>query len=270
VAEKRRADTLPPGGAANPARIYDYLLGGTTNYDADRRAAERLMSVKPDLRANVRANRAFLGRAVRYLAGEGGIAQFLDIGTGIPAMNNTHEVAQQVNPASRVVYVDYDPVVLVHAKALLGMTMTAEGSVSFVDADLRDPAAILTKARQTLDFGKPIAVMLLGILYVIEEAERPHGIVGHLMEATAPGSYLCISHPASDLHAEEAARGAREYVRYTGIHQTNRTQAEVTLFFDGLEILEPGVVPANRWRPGPGDDTTEELSNWAVVGRKPG
>jgi O-methyltransferase involved in polyketide biosynthesis len=254
--------------SANPARVYDALLGGKDNYEADRRAAQELVGAKPDLPANVRANRQFLGRAVRCLATGERICQYLDIGTGLPTMDNTHEVAQRSRPDASVVYVDNDPLVLVHGRALL--TSTPRGTVEFAEADLRDPAAIIGLATQTLDLARPVAVMLLGILYLIEDAAGPYEIVSRLMAATAPGSYLVVSHPASDVHAEEAALGAAAFQQATGIRQTNRSRAEVTRFFDGLDLLPPGVVQANRWRPGPGDDITRELSNWAGVARKPG
>src|SRR5262249_47980919 len=196
------------------------------------------------------------------------ITQFLDIGIGMPAANPTHEVAQRVTPAARAVYVDNDPVVLVHAQALLDST--PEGECAFIDADLRDPAHILAEARRTLDFTEPVAVMLLGILDYLTVADNPYEIVCQLMAATAPGSYLIIVHPASDLDAAAAAKAAARYGRLTGTVQTNRTRAEVTRFFDDLELLEPGVVPVNRWRHGPGDDPEIELSDWAGVARKPG
>ena len=264
--KSRRVDPLAQP-AANPARVYDYLLGGNTNLDADRQAAKLLIRAKPDLLPNVQANRRFLGRAVKHLAGAEGIWQFLDIGTGIPTMDNTHEVAQRASPAARVVYVDNDPAVLAHAHALL--TSTPEGTTAFVQADLRGPQQILAQAAGTLDFAEPVAVMMLGILYLIEDTEDPYGIVTQIMAATAPGSWLVISHPASDVHGEAAARGARRYAKATGLSQTNRTHAGVTRFFDGLELAEPGVIQANRWRPDPGDDTGVTLSNWCGAARKP-
>jgi O-methyltransferase involved in polyketide biosynthesis len=261
------AVAAPDRHQANPARVYDYLLGGKNNYAADRRAGEELKKAKPDLVPNVLASRAFLVRAVRHLTGAAGIGQFLDIGTGLPASNPTHEVAQQAAPTAKVVYVDNDPAVLVHAQALL--TSTGAGSCTFVEADLRDPEHILRLARDTLDFSRPVAVMLLGILYLITDEEDPYGIVRQLMAATAPGSYLLILHPASDIHADQAARAAGRYARRTGIAQTNRSHADVARFFDGLELMEPGVVQANRWRPIRDEDARPELSNWAGVGRKP-
>jgi hypothetical protein len=264
---KKPAKASASDTAANPARVYDFLLDGKNNSAADRRAAQKLIKAKPDLLPNVRANRRFLGRAVRYLTAAEGVVQFLDIGAGIPAMDNTHEVAQRANPAARVTYVDNDPVVLVHAEALL--TNPFDGTVAFVAADLRDPVDILAQAARTLDFTRPMAVMLLGILYMIGDDADPYGIVARLMDATAPGSFLVISHPASDVHGEAAAVAARSYFQATGVQQTNRTRAEVAAFFSGLELLEPGVTQTNRWRPEPGEDTGTELSNWAAVGRKP-
>ncbi len=266
MARHQQDSPLAASAAANPARVYDFLLGGKNNFAADQRAAKRLARDKPDLVPNVRANRAFLGRAVEFLAGGAGVLQFLDIGTGLPAMNNTHEVAQRVRPDARVVYVDNDREVLVHARALL--TSTSEGTCAYVQADLRDPAGILAQAAETLDFTRPVAVMLLGILYMLPAADGPYEIVGHLMGATARGSYLAISHPASDVHAEQAARAAGRYGREIGVPQTNRSRQQVTQFFDGLELLDPGVVQANRWRPAPGDDVASELSNWCGVARK--
>jgi hypothetical protein len=250
-----------------PALVYDALLGGTTNFAADRRAARLLKNAKPDLVPNILASRRFLVRGVDYLTRDEGVRQFLDIGTGIPASDPTHEVAQRVNPAARVLYADNDPVVLVHAKALLDST--PEGACTFINADLRDPAGILEQARPTLDLDEPVAVMLLGILYYLTDAEDPYAIVRQLMAATVPGSYLMISHPASDLHAGAAAKAAGRYGELTGIPQTNRSHREVTGFFEGLELLEPGVVEANRWRPGPDDDPRPQLSNWVGTARKP-
>jgi O-methyltransferase involved in polyketide biosynthesis len=252
--------------AANPAAIYDYLLGGKNNFPADRKAASRLIKAKPDLLGNVRANRAFLRRAVRFLAAGCGISQFLDIGTGLPTTGNTHEVAQQVNPSCRVVYVDNDPVVLASARALL--TSTPEGATDYVEADLRDPGTILAGAGRTLDLARPVAVTLLGVLYQVPDPDDPYRAVRRLAAAAAPGSFVAISHPASDIHAGEAARAAALYEKATGIPQTNRSRQEVARFFDGLELIEPGVVPLNQWRPDPDTDTGTVISSWAGIGRK--
>jgi hypothetical protein len=254
--------------APNPARVYDALLGGKDNYAADRAVADRLAAAKPALRANVRANRAYLGRVVRYLAAEAGIRQFLDLGTGLPSLDNTHEVAQRSAPESRIVYVDNDPVVLAHARALLVST-TAEGAAAYLSADIRDPEPILEEAAKTLDFGQPVAIMLLGVLYMIPDSDRPYEKVAAYLNAMVPGSYLAISHPASDVDAEAAAEAARQYDNSLPTTQTNRNRAEVTRFFDGLELLEPGVVQLNKWRPDPDDvGPGIEISSWAGLGRK--
>ncbi|HCU93662.1 MAG TPA: hypothetical protein DHU96_13405, partial [Actinobacteria bacterium] len=175
---------------AHLARVYDYWLGGKDNYAADRQAGDAVIQVYPGMAASVRANRAFLARTVRFLAGEMGVRQFLDIGTGIPTSDNTHEVAQSVAPSCRIVYVDNDPVVLAHARALL--TSSPEGATGYFDADLRDTAAILARAAETLDFSQPIAVMLIAILHVIGDGEDPYGIVAKLIDAVPPGSYLAL------------------------------------------------------------------------------
>ena len=259
---------MPAGNSktANPARVYDYLLGGKDHRPPDRAAGKKLMAAKPHLRPNVQANRRFLARAVRFLAREEGISQFLDIGTGLPTMDNTHEVAQQVSPSARIVYVDNDPEVIVHAQALL--TSTPEGATDYLQADLADPGLILAGAARTLDLSKPTAIMLLGILYMIPDEAGPYQIVATLADSLAPGGYLAISHPASDIHPEESAAGAKVYQRAIGIPQTNRTRDQVTRFFTGLDIFSPGVVPLNHWRPDPDEDTTAVLSSWAAVGRK--
>jgi hypothetical protein len=251
----------------NPARVYDALLGGKDNFAADRALADKLAAVKPALRYNVRANRAYLGRVVRYLAGEAGIRQFLDLGTGLPSFDNTHEVAQRVALDSRIVYVDNDPIVIAHARAML--VSSREGATAYLSADIRDPESILEQAAKTLDLDQPVAVILLGVLYTIPDADRPYDKVAAYVDAAAPGSYLAISHSASDIDAEAAAAAARQYATSLPATQTNRTRAEVGRFFDGLELLEPGVVQLNKWRPDPGDvDPGVEISSWAGLGRK--
>ncbi|HYZ52793.1 MAG TPA: SAM-dependent methyltransferase [Streptosporangiaceae bacterium] len=241
------------------------LVGGKDNFAADREAAEKAMQAHPDVVAAARANRAFLGRAVRFLAAEAGIRQFLDIGTGIPSAGNTHEVAQGVAPESRVVYVDNDPIVLAHARALL--TSAPEGRTAYLDADARDLDTILARAAGTLDFSQPVAIMLLAILHVIED---PYAITSRLLHAVPAGSYLAISIPASDIQPEANAAAVRRLAENVpGVTIAHRSHAEVARFFDGLELLEPGVVPANRWRPGPGGpDPAHDLPCYAAVGRK--
>jgi hypothetical protein len=271
VAEDR-TDGAPAGidtSTAHPARVYDAWLGGKDNYAADREAAELAVAANPDIPLAVRANRAFLGRAVHHLAADVGIGQFLDIGTGIPAANNTHEVAQRAAPASRIVYVDNDPVVLAHARALL--SSTPEGATGYLDADLRDVDAILAQAAEILDLSRPVALMLVAVLQYISDADDPYGIVTRLLAALAPGSHLVLSHPASDIGADQVAESMRRYNERAPQQEqaTPRTHADVSRFFAGLEVLEPGVVQLPAWRPGPGVSSTRQLPMWCGVARKP-
>jgi hypothetical protein len=252
---------------AHSARVYNYWLGGKDNYAADREAAEQAIAANPGIVADVRANRAFLARVVRYLAAECGVRQFLDIGTGLPTANNTHQVAQAVAPESRVVYADNDPVVLAHARALL--TGTPEGSTAYLDADLRDTKAILREAAQTLDFGAPVALMLLIILHLIPDEDDPYGIVATLMSALPPGSYLVLAHPASDIRAASMAEMTKRVnERMSGPKATMRDRAAITRFFDGLELLDPGVVQPQQWRPEPGAGGPDQVTAWCGVAIK--
>ncbi|HEY3980569.1 MAG TPA: SAM-dependent methyltransferase [Streptosporangiaceae bacterium] len=252
---------------AHPARVYDYWLGGTNNFAADREAAEQVIAVRPSIRTEVRANRAFLGRAVRYLTAEAGIRQFLDVGTGLPSADNTHEVAQSVAPETRVVYADNDPIVLVHGRALL--TSTPEGATAYADADLRDTGRVLAAARRTLDLGEPVAVMLIAMMHNVSDDDDPYGIVARLVDAVAPGSYLVLSQPASDIDVAAVTEVARRYNARVPAGQRRRSRDEVARFFRGLEVLEPGIVATTEWRPtqpaGPAP-----VPMWAGVGRKPG
>ncbi len=253
---------------AHPARIYDYWLGGKDNYAADREAGDLVLAARPGLRESVRANRAFLGRVVRLLAGELGIRQFLDIGTGIPSADNTHEVAQRVAPDARIVYTDNDPIVLAHARALL--TSTEPGVTAYLDIDLRDTDKLLEQAAETLDFSQPIAIMLLGVLHLISDEDDPWGIVARLVSAVPSGSYLVITHPASDLLPETQAEASRRYNQNVATRQTLRSYAEVARFFDGLELLEPGLAQWHLWRPEPGDAAPDDFkSGHCGVARKP-
>src|SRR6202050_89451 len=234
---------------AHSARVHDYWLGGQDKFRADRAAGDAVMEAYPGIVTSVRANRAFLARVVRFLAAEAGIRQFLDIGTGIPASNNAHEVAQSVAPDSRVLYVDYDPVVLSHARALL--TSSPEGVTNYIDADLREPSRILPEAATPSDFPQPVAVMLIAIMHLMVHANDPYRIVGELMAAVPPGSYLALSQVASDIETERMAEAARRYNRLAHETQRHRTHEEVTRFFDGLDLVQPGVVAAPEWRAGP-------------------
>ena len=255
-------------GVAHPARVYDYWLGGKDNFAADRETAEAVIAVRPGIRRDIRENRNFLIRAVRYLAAEQGIRQFLDLGTGIPTSPNVHEAAQQAAPQCRVVYVDNDPIVLAHARALLASS--DEGATAYLDADLRDPEPILRVAGQTLDFSQPVAVILVGVLHLISDDEHPQAIIGRLLAATASGSYLLLTQPASDVDAQAVAAGAQQYNNRVTTPQTRRSREQVTRFFDGLDLVPPGVVQPHRWRPDPdGPAPAGESSNWAGVARKP-
>jgi hypothetical protein len=231
----------------HPARVYDYWLGGKDNFAADRKAAEEVMRARPQVVAGARANRAFLARVVRYLAAEAGIRQFLDIGTGLPAPASTHEVAQTVARDSRIVYVDNDPLVLVYARALL--TGSREGACGYVDADLRDTRTILEQAARTLDFTRPVAVLLLAILHLIPDADSPAAIVARLVRGLAPGSYVAISHMTADFAPDEVMAAADAYNALAPIPVTARTHTEVTALFGSLPLVAPGVVPISEWRP---------------------
>ena len=253
---------------AHPARVYDYWLGGKDNFAADRIAGEETIAAYPAIRASARANRAFLARSVRYLAAEAGIRQFLDIGTGLPTASNTHEVAQAVAPESRVVYVDNDPLVLAHARALL--TSNGAGVTAYLDADLRDVDALLEQAAATLDFGQPVGVMLLAILHYIPDLDQARRIVARLVEAIPPGSFVVISHAASDISPEAMAEMIKRMNRHLaeGNH-VGRTRGVVESFFSGLELLPPGVVKVTQWRPASDVEAEGPTSLWGGVGRKP-
>jgi hypothetical protein len=265
-------DWLPPEinvTVAHPARVYDYLLGGKDNFAADRTLGDAVAKAMPSARDMVRANRAFLGRAVRYLVTEAGVRQFLDVGTGIPTAGNTHEVAQATAPDSRIVYVDNDPIVLTHARAL--MTSDPAGATAFIQADLRDPGTILDDPalRRTLDLGEPVALMLIAILMYLRDEDDPRALVSALMDALPSGSYLALTHPTADFSPDEVA-GAVAATEKGGISFTPRSQPEVAAFFDGLGLVDPGVVPILAWHPEgapPGDPRAAYY--YGAVGRKP-
>ncbi|HVB45111.1 MAG TPA: SAM-dependent methyltransferase [Streptosporangiaceae bacterium] len=256
---------------AHVTRVYDYLLGGKANFEVDRVAAEHAYAAWPGgldgVRADARAHRALLGRVVRYLAGQQGIRQFLDIGTGIPSQNNTHQVAQAVAPESRIVYVDYDPIVLAHAHKLL--TSAPEGACDYIFGDLRDPEPILRKAGETLDFGKPVAVMLFGVLHFFAPSEHPEAIITRVMGTLAPGSYLAMSHLAKDVHGDELTETFNRLNPQMSESVVLRTMPEVARFFDGLDLVDPGVVQLPQWRPDPDTEGTQRsLPMWCAVGRQ--
>ncbi|HET7016929.1 MAG TPA: SAM-dependent methyltransferase [Streptosporangiaceae bacterium] len=247
---------------AHSARVYDYYLGGKDNYAADRETGDKAMQSWRAVRTAVRENRAFLGRAVRYLALEAGIRQFLDIGTGLPSANNVHEVAQAVAPESRVVYVDNDPIVLAHARALLAGT--PEGKTEYIDSDLREPGKILESSavRDTLDLSQPVALMLVAILHFLTDADDPAGIVATLLDALPAGSYLVASHVTPE-HDQEGVGGLVRAYRQGGIPAQVRTAAEFTaLAFDGLQMIDPGVVLVSEWRREKGPVPAPDEVNW--------
>jgi O-methyltransferase involved in polyketide biosynthesis len=253
---------------AHPARVYDYWLGGKDNFEADRVAGEATIAAYPAIRASARANRAFLARSIRFLAAEAGIRQFLDIGTGLPTASNTHEVAQSVAPESRIVYVDNDPLVLSHARALL--SSSPQGVTDYLDADLRDTGHILELAASTLDFSQPVAVMLLAILHYIPDLDEAQRIVARLVDAVPSGSYLVISHAASDIDPAAMAEMIKRMNEHLaeGNH-VGRTRDVVAEFFTGTDLAEPGVVKVTQWRPATPMEAKGPTSLWGGVGRKP-
>lgn len=256
----------------NVARIYDYLLGGISNFAADRAAAERALAHLPQQRAAVIENRRFLDRVVRFLASpEQGVAQFLDIGAGLPVRQNVHEVARRVNPATRVAYVDYDPVVVSHGKAMLA---ERECSV-FVQADLCDPAALLAhpEIRAHLDFSQPIGLILVNILHWIADADHPRRVLATLRDSLASGSYLVLTHMSKDLIGakdKDAAMRAARIFDSASAQPHFRSRLEVTRLLDGWQPVDPGLVPKHQWRPEPGTGTAPQFDiTWAAVARKP-
>jgi hypothetical protein len=235
---------------AHPARVYNVWLGGKDHYAADRDAALRVAGRRPQVVAGARANRQFLGRVVRYLAGKQGISQFLDIGTGLPAPDNTHEVAQALDPAARIVYADNDPLVLAHARALLGSSPS--GACDYLDADLHDPAAVLAGAARTLDFTRPAAILLLAVLHFLPDADEPAGILAMLAAGLAPGSFVAISHLTSDFAPAAVTSGVAAYNEAVPGGITPRSHAQVSALLGDLSLVPPGVVPVSEWRPDPG------------------
>ena len=261
---------LPDIDTSKPqsARFWNYLLGGKDNYPVDRDAAEQILALIPTLANSARAERGFLIRAVRYLAGEAGIRQFLDIGTGLPTANNTHEVAQAVAPECRIVYVDNDPLILAYARALLNST--PQGATDYIHADLREPDTILREAARTLDFTQPIALMLLGVVNYIVDTDQAHMVVNRLLDAVPSGSYLALSHPTAEVHGEAMHEAMRLWNERGGTPVVARSRDEITQFFGRLQLLEPGVVSDSLWRPDPTQlRTPAAVSDFCGVGRKP-
>jgi hypothetical protein len=252
---------------AHHARMYDYLLGGKDNYAADRAAADEFTRIMPETAFTARANRAFLGRAVRYLAAEAGIRQFLDIGTGIPTAGNTHQVAQAVAPEARVAYVDYDPLVLAYAEDLLAGG--GAGATGYIHADLRDTGTVLTRAAGLLDFTRPVAVSMLAILHAIPDSDGPHEIVARLLDAVPSGSYLAISQVGSDLLSRQELKDVMDVAdRKMQQRFIPRTREQVARFFEGTDLVEPGLVRTEEWRPEPGAEWSKKSAWWCAVGRK--
>ena len=259
------------------ARIWNYWLGGKDYYAVDREVGDEFLEIFPGQADIARHSRAFLGRSVRYLAGEAGIRQFLDVGTGLPTVDNTHEVAQRVAPESRIVYVDNDPLVLVHARALL--TSGPKGACDYIDADLRDPDKIIAEASRTLDFGQPVALMMLGILGHIPDEEGPEQILAHMVSVLAPGSYLVINDGTNVMHGQAGgepvedsarARAIARYAEASGAPYYLRTPERIESFFTGFELVDPGVISVSRWRIEAAPfGLPPEVDAFCGVGRKP-
>jgi hypothetical protein len=269
-----RVSELPPEidtSRPHPARVYDYLIGGTSNFAADRETVAKVLAKSPNARIAPRENRAFLGRAVRFLTADVGLRQFLDIGTGLPTTNAVHEVAQAIEPSSRIVYVDNDPLVLVHAHALL--TSAPEGRTAYIHADFRDPEAILAApaTRELLDFGQPVGLMLLGILHLLADADKPAEMVATLLNALPSGSYLVASHLTTEHDGERTAAG-QAVMRDAGITMQKRDSGVFEeIAFSGLDLVPPGVVLVSEWRPDGSRPrpSPAEVSIYGGVARKP-
>jgi hypothetical protein len=252
-------NTMIPNGA----RIYDYMLGGKNNFAADRAAAQQMLAAAPSAPLTARENRAFLGRAVRFLAEEAGIRQFLDIGTGLPTQNQVHEIAHSVAPDAQVVYVDFDPVVVVHGTALLSDTDNA----TIIQADLREPTKMLAHpdVRKRLDFDQPIAVLFVAILHFAADATMAADLLGQFREVMTSGSYVVISH-TSTRTAPAALAAAQEEFRRAGSPIVARSDDEILRLFEGFELLEPGLVDVRQWRPDSAEDASGEAREWVMVG----
>ena len=251
----------------HPARVYDCWLGGKDNFEADRRAAAEAIAIFPKTVQSARSCRQFLARAVGYLTAEAGIRQFLDLGSGLPSVENVHEVAQRIAPESRVVYVDNDPVVLLHAQALLASS--PEGTTGYIQADIRDPGPILAKAAEMLDFSEPVAVMLLAVLHFVTDAQDPAGIIRTLMDAVPSGSYLTVGHHTGDIYPELNEFARRMSELNPDFPATLRDRQQVTDLFAGLDLVAPGVVQISRWRPESDLDVHAAAALWGGVARKP-
>jgi O-methyltransferase involved in polyketide biosynthesis len=263
------ADNAIDNTRPHSARIWNYLAYGKDYYQVDAEAAERVLAVFPGMREITFQSRAFIGRVVRYLAGEAGVRQFLDIGTGLPTQDNTHEVAQRIAPESRIVYVDNDPLVLAHARALLASS--PEGACDYIDADVRDPDTILHHAARTLDFNQPVALMLMGILGLVPDDNQAHTALNHLLAALPPGSYLALNDGTTTDPTYTRAIHQHNQTSGATTPYTPRTPTHLTTYFNGLELLNPGVVTCPRWRPDEAmsAESPPEVAVYGGVGRKP-
>ncbi|MCD5314406.1 SAM-dependent methyltransferase [Kineosporia babensis] len=260
------ADTTIDSGVPQSARIWNYWLGGTNNFAADRAAGDEVLARIPDIALGARADRAFLQRVVRFLIAEADVRQFLDIGAGLPTENNTHEVAQSLDPACRVVYVDNDPLVLEQAQALL--VSTPEGASDYVQADLREPAAILTAAARTLDFSRPVGLMLLGVVNHLMDDGQAQNAVAQLVSAMPAGSYLVLTHSTAEIHGDAMLEVMHETTQRGGTPIRARNPGEIAVFFKTTDLLEPGVVSCSRWRPEDEEtDPPTEVYLFGGVGR---
>lgn len=265
--EQRPAEEIDTT-VSHVARIWNYWLGGKDNYPVDRQVGDQILEMLPDVATLARASRAFLSRSVRFLASEAGVRQFLDIGTGLPTVDNTHEVAQRIAPDSKIVYVDNDPLVLAHARALL--TSTAEGETSYIHADLRAPETILKKAAETLDFDQPVALILMGIVEFITDDEAAYDIVSRLKRRLCSGSFLTLYDGTNVIHKEASDQIVEVWNNSGNAPLALRTPEQIGRFFDGMEILEPGVVSVSRWRPEATPwGAPDEVDAFGAVGRKP-
>lgn len=271
---KQAPSSIPVGvdtSRASIARVYDAFLGGKDNFEVDREVLRGVQAAAPQAQDLAWSNRNFLIRSCRFLAGQAGITQYLDCGSGLPTAENTHQVAQAVAPRSRIVYVDNDPIVLVHARALL--TSHAEGATAYIDADLRDPDRILADRalHETLDLTQPVALVLLAILHFIDDSEDPYAIVSRLLSALPSGSYLVVSHATYDPMPPEIVARLKAAIAGTGEKGGPRDREQFARFFAGLELVEPGIVPIGDWRPAPTDDPPDpaEAGMYAAVARVP-
>ena len=270
VADKRDEAVDPRLNTQVPhiARVYDYWLSGKDNFTVDRVAAEEAIAAFPGIKDSAQANRAFLRRTVRYLTAVEGVRQFLDIGTGLPSVSNTHEVSQAAAPDSRIVYVDNDPLVLAHARALL--TSSSEGNTAYLDADLQDTAAILEQAASTLDFTRPVGIMLLAILHYVPDLTEARRIVARLLAAVPAGSFLVISHAGTDLLPDQVAAFEKSLNAHLPAERRHvaRPRDLVTSFFGGIDLMEPGVVRVSDWHPDSPEESATPTILWGGVARK--